>query len=51
MSEVEGEEAIGRGSGEANVVEMLWERVALERRKGKLGGRGRASGQRGQGIS
>ena len=32
MSEDEGEEVIGRGSGEADVVEMLWQRVAPERR-------------------
>ena len=32
MSEVEGE-GVGRVSVEADVVEMLWERLALERRE------------------
>ena len=41
MSEVEGEGAVGKGGGETNAVEMLWERVALERRERKGGGRER----------
>ena len=43
MSKVEGEGTVWRGSGEANVVEMLWKRIALEWRERKVGGGERRS--------
>ena len=46
MSEVEGEGAVGSGGGEANGMEMLWERIALERREGEGGGGKRGSKRR-----